>query len=237
VLPFAALCYYLYDLTERARDRASRLYLYAGAILIVCLARFELGRTMTVAGWAIFGVALLYFGHRLQKPDLRLQSYALALLTFVRCWVTNFYIPESLLGVPARILTAAVVIGAFYAEEFLSPRGRDIDARFHPRTVFSVLATVLLTALVFHEASGSLLTVAWGMEGIGLLLAGFPLRERSLRLAGLALFFSCISKLFFFDLRQLETGYRILSFFVLGGLLLGASWVYTRFREQLKQLL
>jgi uncharacterized membrane protein len=79
--------------------------------------------------------------------------------------------------------------------------------------------------------------VAWGLEGIALLLTGFPARERSLRLAGLALFFFCIGKLFLFDLRELETGYRILSFFVLGLLLLGASWVYTRFREQLKQYL
>ena len=95
---------------------------------------------------------------------------------------------------------------------------------------------MLLTALVFYEVSGRLLTVAWGLEGIALLLAGFPMRERSLRLAGMALFFFCIGKLFLFDLRELETGYRILSFFVLGLLLLGASWVYTRFREQLKQV-
>jgi len=103
--------------------------------------------------------------------------------------------------------------------------------------MFSCLATGLLTVMLYYEVSGSLLTVAWGVEGIALLLAGFPTRERTLRLAGLALFFFCISKLFFYDLRQLETGYRILSFFVLGLLLLGASWVYTRFREQLKQLL
>ena len=82
--------------------------------------------------------------------------------------------------------------------------------------MFSCLATALFTALLYYEVSGSLLTVAWGLEGIALLLAGFPLRERSLRLAGLALFFFCISKLFFWDLRQLDTGYRILSFFVLG---------------------
>jgi hypothetical protein len=237
VLPYAALCYYLHDLTARARDRASRLYLYAGAILIVFLAQFELGRSMVVVGWAIFGAILLFCGLRLDKPDLRWQSYALALVTFVRAWTTNFYIPESLLGMPVRVLTAAVVIAAFYLNEFLSPRGQKIGERVSPRAMFSILATALLTALLFYEVSGSLLTVAWGLEGIGLLLAGFSLRERSLRLAGLALFFFCIPKLFFYDLRQLDTPYRILSFFVLGLILLGASWVYTRFREQLKQYL
>jgi uncharacterized membrane protein len=227
--PFAALCYYVH--------RLSRLYLYAAAILIVFLVRFELGHAMAIVGWAIFGVALLYLGHRLDKTDLRWQSYALALLTFVRSWTTNFYIPESLMGMPVRVLTGAIVVAGFYASEFLSPREQRALSNVKARTMFSCLATVLLTALLFYEVSGSLLTVAWGVEGIALLLTGFPLRERSLRLAGLALFFFCISKLFFYDLRELDTGYRILSFFVLGLLLMGASWVYTRFREQLKQLL
>jgi len=119
VLPFAALCYYLHDLTEKAHDRFARLYLYAGAILVVFLVRFELGRTVAVVGWALFGMALLYFGHRLSKPDLRWQSYALAVWTFTRSWTTNFYIPESLLGMPARVLTGALVIACFYASEFL----------------------------------------------------------------------------------------------------------------------
>jgi hypothetical protein len=237
VLPFASLCYYMHDLTLKARDRLARLYLYAAAILIVFLVRFELGHAMAVVGWAMFGVALLYLGHRLDKPDLRWQSYALALLTFVRSWTTNFYIPESLMGMHVRVLTGAIVVAGFYASEFLSPREQRALSNVKARPMFSCLATVLLTALLFYEVSGSLLTVAWGVQGIALLLAGFPLRERSLRLAGLALFFFCISKLFFYDLRALDTGYRILSFFVLGLLLMGASWVYTRFREQLKQLL
>jgi hypothetical protein len=237
VLPFVALCYYLYDLTAKARDRFARLYLYAGAILIVSLMRFELGRSMTVVGWGIFGLVLLYLGHRQDKPDLRWQSYAIAILTFVRSWNTNFYIPESLLGVHARVFTAAIVIITFYTSEFLSPREQQAALHVKARTLFSCLATALLTALLFYEVSGSLLTVVWGVEGIALLLAGFSLRERSLRLAGLVLFFFCIGKLFLYDLSKLETGYRILSFGVLGLLLVGASWVYTRFREQLKQLL
>jgi hypothetical protein len=237
VAPYAALCYYLHGLTERIRDRFSRVYLYAAAVLIVFLVRFELGNAMAVVGWAIFGLALLWFGHRLRKTDLLWQSYALAVWTFVRSWTTNFYIPESLLGMHARVLTGAVVIACFYASELLSPRDQDAVPHVRARTFFSCLATVLLSALLFYEVSGSLLTVAWGVQGIALLLAGFPLRERSLRLAGLALFFFCIGKLFLYDLSKLDTGYRILSFGVLGLLLVGASWVYTRFREQLKQLL
>jgi uncharacterized membrane protein len=43
--------------------------------------------------------------------------------------------------------------------------------------------------------------------------------------------------LFFWDLSALDTLHRIYSFIVLGLLLLGASWAYTRFREQIRKYL
>ena len=58
-----------------------------------------------------------------------------------------------------------------------------------------------------------------------------------LRLSGLALLFLCILKLFVYDLQQLEALARILSFVVLGLVLLTVSWVYTRYREQIRKLL
>jgi uncharacterized membrane protein len=45
----------------------------------------------------------------------------------------------------------------------------------------------------------------------------------------------CISKLFVYDLRHLETVYRILSFVALGVILLGVSAIYTRFRESIRR--
>ena len=101
----------------------------------------------------------------------------------------------------------------------------------------SLLATFLLGALIFHEVTGSVLTVAWGAEAVALLAAGFALRDRVLRLSGLALFFICTLKLFFWDLRNLETLPRIVSFIVLGLLLVAVSWVYTRFRDQVQRFL
>jgi uncharacterized membrane protein len=53
----------------------------------------------------------------------------------------------------------------------------------------------------------------------------------------LGLVLGCTLKLFLYDLRNLETPFRILSFIVLGLMLLGVSWVYSRFREQLRRIL
>jgi uncharacterized membrane protein len=82
-----------------------------------------------------------------------------------------------------------------------------------------------------------MLTVAWGIEGLILLGAGFALRDRLHRLQGLALLLVCSLKLFFYDLRNLDTPYRILSFIVLGIILLCVSWTYSRFREQVRRIL
>jgi uncharacterized membrane protein len=75
------------------------------------------------------------------------------------------------------------------------------------------------------------------MEGVALLASGFPLRDRVLRLSGLALLLACILKLFVWDLRHLETLPRILSFLVLGLFLVAVSWIYTRFRERVQRYL
>jgi hypothetical protein len=246
VAPVIASQYYQWSRQNAARERLKsweislgRIYLYSAAVLGVVLMRFELGRVLTVTGWAAFALALLVFGRRRNIVDLRWQSYAIAALVFWRSWTTNFYAPESFAGMPGRILTGAFVIACFYAAQLLIPRkaadGNGIER--HARLFYSLLATVLLAVLLFYEVSGSMLTVAWGIEGVALLIAGFPLSDRVFRISGLTLFLVCVLKLFLYDLRHLETMYRILSFIVLGIMLVSVSWIYTRFHDRLKRYL
>jgi uncharacterized membrane protein len=246
VVPVVCYQYYQWSRLSALRQRlqswerpVARIYLYAAAVLVVVLMRFEMGRVFTVTGWAAFALTLLVFGHRWNNQDLRWQSYGLAALAFWRSWSTNFYAPDSFAGVSGRILTGAFVVACFYAAQVLTPRKaaspRSVER--YGRLFYSAMATVLLAALLFYEVSGSMLTVAWGLEGVALLVAGFPLSDRVLRISGLTLFLVCVLKLFLWDLRHLETLYRILSFIVLGLMLVSVSWIYTRFREQLQRYL
>jgi uncharacterized membrane protein len=79
--------------------------------------------------------------------------------------------------------------------------------------------------------------MAWTVEGFLLLAMGFGVRERSLRLSGLALLLVCLVKVFLVDLRGVETLYRIFSFIVLGVILLLVSFGYTRYRSVVRRYL
>ena len=175
---------------------------------------------ITGAGWALLAFALMTAGRLVKREELEWQGHGVALLAFVRCCFT--------LG---PILPAAGAVACFYAARQSQPRGSA------PRLYYSLLGTILLTALLFDRVSGGMLTVAWGTQGLALLATGFPLRDRVLRLSGLALLMVCILKLFVYDLRFLDTLPRILSFIVLGAILVAVSWIYTRFRERVERFL
>lgn len=207
-------------------------YSWAGVILLAALLRFELGRMLVVLGWAAMMVGLLYVGTRRQIRDFQLQAYVLAVLTFARGWATNFNSDETLLGMPVRVATGVFVIAAFYAAEFLCSR----EERY-TRPAFAVMGSALMSILLYYEISGRLLTIAWGIQGAATLAAGFATRERVLRFIGLGLFANCILKLFLYDLRNLDTLGRIFSTFVLGLVLLGASWLYMRFKDKIQRYL
>jgi uncharacterized membrane protein len=245
VIPILASHYYIWSRCRRASiipewERAfSRLYLYLAFGLATFLARLELGQTWAVVAWALFGLALYQAGLLRDIADLRWQSYALALLAFWRSWTTNFSRSDTLAGIHARVLTGAVVIASFYCAQLLSPRDTGVAPGFerYARAFYSLLASLLLAVLLFYEVSGGMLTMVWGMAALVLLGAGFPLRDRVQRLSGLALFMICVLKLFLYDLRELETVNRILSFIVLGLILVGVSWIYTRFRDRIQRYL
>jgi hypothetical protein len=151
----------------------------------------------------------------------------MAAAVLARTWIVNLTAASPTL----RVGTTCAVIGAYYASEFLVRKQETL------KTYFSLCGTLLLTLLLFNEVQGRLLTVAWGVQGALLLLAGFLSGERILRLSGLVVFLLCIGKLFVYDVRELDIISRILSFIVLGLMLLAASWVYTRFRDRIRRLL
>jgi uncharacterized membrane protein len=77
------------------------------------------------------------------------------------------------------------------------------------------------------------ISIVWLLYSVGLMAAGFWRSNRGLRFIAIGLFGITILKIFLYDLSSLETGYRIVSFIGLGGILLGVSYGYQRFKHLL----
>jgi uncharacterized membrane protein len=68
----------------------------------------------------------------------------------------------------------------------------------------------------------------WMAYGAMLMVVGFWRRSAFVRWQALALIAFTIGKVFLYDVSELDRGYRIVSFIVLGALLLAISFVYQR---------
>lgn len=71
-------------------------------------------------------------------------------------------------------------------------------------------------------------SVAWAAYAAALLGAGFLLKRSEVRWTGIVLFGVTLAKVLIHDTARLDVAYRILSFIVLGGLLVGASFLYQK---------
>lgn len=191
----------------------------AGALVALVTIQAEVTRLWIAPLWAAGGVLAIVFG----KAEIPWLGAAALAVSVTRAVIVNS---------DRDVLTTAIVVAAAYAGQFLWSSSQQ-----WVRMALSALGTTLLTLLISERVQGRLLTMCLGAEGAVLLSAGFLLRERVLRLSGLGLFLFCIGKLFVHDLRELDTLSRILSFLVLGVVLMAASWVYTRYRDKVRRLL
>jgi uncharacterized membrane protein len=77
------------------------------------------------------------------------------------------------------------------------------------------------------------LSILWTLYAFVAIGIGIQRRLAAVRFGAMALFGIVVIKVFLVDLARLDAGYRILSFLVLGAMLIVASFMYTRFRERL----
>lgn len=75
------------------------------------------------------------------------------------------------------------------------------------------------------------LSVFWALFAIAIMFVGFSRKIAALRKGAIALFAVAVAKVVFIDMRSFGTPYRIISFIVLGLMLLGASYLYYRQKE------
>ena len=89
----------------------------------------------------------------------------------------------------------------------------------------------------FHDyaprAHFAAISVLWTLYSIALIAMGFLKNSAILRQFAIGLFGVTMMKVFFIDMSNVSTPYRIISFTVLGVMLIGASYLYHRFKDRI----
>jgi uncharacterized membrane protein len=140
---------------------------------------------------------------------------------------------------------AAVAIAAVGIAAAVAARQYRIDPP-EWRTAFAVVAAaaaIYLPSIAIVDVTAAaeadpgqtpqvLLSAFWAVAGFGAVVYGLVREDRRLRVGGLVLLGLAVAKVFLYDLAQLESIYRVLSFIALGLLLLAGAFAYQRVRAQ-----
>ena len=240
------------------RDYSTLLWTFALGVAAGAATVLLSGQWLVVAyaaaGAGIAWLAMATGERRLQVGSLACLVGAIATLFNEAAPLTRFFIagedPGS--GVPA-VLAVALALAAFAAA---CGRGRmrrndELDASLarvqRPlRTVslwtagtvalYGVSLSILeLSELIrpgtlerSFQSGHTAVSATWGVLGLVLLYFGLRRASRPLQLGGFALFGVSLAKLFFFDLAQLSSMTRALSFLAVGAVLLLGGFFYQR---------
>jgi len=102
--------------------------------------------------------------------------------------------------------------------------------------------TIVPLSRYYYEAKRTLLqqrnaclSIGWALYSILLIVIGIIKRYRPIRLFALTLFGITILKVFVVDLSYLKGFSRILSFIILGLILLGAGFLYNKYKDKIRE--
>jgi hypothetical protein len=210
-----------------------RVYRYAALAMLGAWAFVYVEPAWRVAFYAGLGTAFVALG-AVRKDVERRSSGAIygafALLVF---WGQS----DQLVGWRELLAIVAIPAGLRLGQRLCGetpvlPKGRD-------ELVGGAVASLWLFATRWMEAHGHLmqLTAAWAVLALLVFGAGLALRERIYRLGGFGILGLAVARLFIIDVWRFDTLPRIVSFLVLGVVLLVLSFVYNRFADVLRRWL
>ncbi len=248
-------------LAERAlpskATRANQLAraLYAGLALVFATVAIPIrldGRWITIA-WAVEGTVLTAGGVRINSRALRITGLVMFAIVGMRLFVFPIDAgPTFLLN--ARFLTFAVCAASLFAA-FLFADHSPVTLEESESKIYYALAIAanfcFLVAISrdVWELYGRMpslgidrglaqqlaLSVLWLLYSLALMVPGAIRKSAMLRWQALALLGVVVVKVFVFDLSFLTRFYRIISFFVLGLVLLLVSFFYQKRRAETQQ--
>ena len=205
--------------------------------------------------WTLYGTAAVFVGVMRRIKPLRIAALLLLGVTIVKLFLLDVTYSAAAWHAPvfnqtfatfALLVAALAVIVRLYARA-----GERVDEEERASVIpcLIVVANALAITGLSAEASGYFakrinaggdglrdlrlaqqlsLSVIWATYGGALLVVGLIRQSRLLRVMALLLLSATTLKVFFWDLASLDKIYRIVSFIVLGAILLAVSYLYQK---------
>jgi uncharacterized membrane protein len=233
--------------------RVINLIHVAIAIAFVTIAiPLKLSHHWITMGWLVESAVLLWIAVRTKTDFLRFMAVAALVLGIFRLLVFPIYADTLILN--ARFATYVLAIAVLGGIVYFGRHASQAEQGFVnlAGVAVNVLALIALTweAVGYFDRrlqSQSLTTsgyggdyqqlwlqrefaysAIWTIYGAGMMAFGFWKKSAFVRWQALVLMAVTIAKVFLYDSRYLNTGYRVLSFIALGVVLLAISFVYFR---------
>jgi uncharacterized membrane protein len=245
-------------ITPAATQRLHFLHVAVALGFITVAIPIRLDVHWITIGWFVEAGVLLWVADRIKSDLLNVFALAALALGVVRLLlIDNFHAAQLIFNLRMATYTVAVVVlgaVAWYAARRNDDAGRNVAAV--AVVALNVLALIAfghevadyyarrMTALRppysrWTPAYGNdwrriqierdfTYSALWMAYGALLMVVGFLRRSAFVRWQALLLIAATIFKVFVYDVSQLDRGYRIVSFIVLGVLLLAISFVYQR---------
>lgn len=245
-------------ITPAATQTLHLLHLAVALGFITVAIPIRLDAHWITIGWFVETGVLLWVADRIKSELLNVFALAALALGVARLlFLDNFYVTQLIFNLRMATYTVAVAVlaaVAWYAARRTDYLGRTVAAV--AVVALNALALIALSHEVtdyyarqmtaLQPARGQWIpayssewrririaeqftySALWMAYGAMLMVVGFIRRSAFVRWQALLLIAVTIAKVFIYDVSQLDRGYRIVSFIVLGVLLLAISFVYQR---------
>ncbi len=162
-----------------------------------------------------------------------------------KLFFVDSFLPENFIYQPSyygeqffmRLLDFVLIFGVISYSYFVSAKNN-----FSAKSIFAISAlgllflystfelnTFLKNSLPAFQSGG--ISILWALFAITFIFSGIKTKLRSLRFAGLFLFVVCAIKVFFSDLSQLSSLYKIFASIAFGIVILAGAFIYVKFVE------
>jgi uncharacterized membrane protein len=226
--------------------------------LIITIPVLFSGHWITVF-WSAQGLVLVWMAVKLERRSLAAGGYALLLVSVLKFLLHDYsevfhvnvdywfairggyaYLILERLMTTAFLLITTAAAGIFAKRAPGNVRvseSGDVSLIFLAFGIVLFIALTIETSSFFYDyllqARFAATSVLWTLFSVVLMLIGFRMNSAAVRKISFGLFLFVALKVFLFDMSNFSTPYRIISFIILGLVLVCTSYLYYRYKDRI----